>query len=115
MRDVANVITTPRVSDDMRRALKALYNASLRGFTGYWAVVESSVGLFIGRVESVNPDHGDVILNSASRVDVSLSFDKLWVRGSQVKSLYVVGGKDKSRAESLARKILVKYLSREEL
>lgn len=66
----------------------------------------------MGRVEAVNPDHGDVILNSVERVDVSLTSNKVWIRGSQVRQLVVLDGKSKDRALAVARKMLSAYLSR---
>ncbi|HDN01615.1 MAG TPA: hypothetical protein ENF42_01430 [Candidatus Bathyarchaeota archaeon] len=101
---VGKIINSP--SGDIRSVLQREYNASLKTFQGFWSVVESNVGLFVGRLESINPLHGDIVLNSVSRVDVKCSFDKVWIRGSQVKSLYVLGGKDRDRAERIALRIL---------
>jgi len=109
---VANVISTPWVTDDFRRALKAQYNASLRSFTGFWAVIDSRSGLYVGRVESVNPDHGDIVINSVERIDVNLTSNKVWIRGSQVRAVVVLDGKNKDAAVAVARKMLPHYLDR---
>jgi len=88
--------------------MKAEYHASLKSMEGFWAVVESTTGLFVGRVESWNPDHGDIILNSVERIDVKVTCDKVWIRGSQVKMLYMVSKNSKEQAVTVARKVLIR-------
>ncbi|MCD6563831.1 MAG: hypothetical protein J7K23_07975 [Thermoproteales archaeon] len=100
---VGKIISFP---GNIRSVLQQEYNASLKTFQGFWTIIESQVGIFVGRLESINPLHGDIVLNSVSRIDVKFSVDKVWIRGSQVKSLYVLGGKDRDRAEKIALRIL---------
>lgn len=100
---VGKIISSP---GNIRSVLQQEYNASLKTFQGFWTIIESQVGIFVGRLESINPLHGDIVLNSVSRIDVKFSVDKVWIRGSQVKSLYVLGGKDRDRAEKIALRIL---------
>jgi len=102
---VKNIISAPRITDDFRRVLKAEYNASLRTMQGFWVVVEANTGLYVGRLEAINPDHGDITLNSVERIDVKLTADKLWIRGSQVRQLLMVDKNSKDRAVAVAFKI----------
>jgi len=105
---IGNIVKAPRVTDDFRRILKAEYNASLKSMEGFWIVIEASTGLYVGRLESINPDHGDVVLNSVERVDIRLTADKLWIRGSQVKQLLMVDKNSKDRALAVAFKLFSK-------
>ena len=107
-----NIIRAPRVTNDFRAQLKATYNASLMTLQGFWVVVEASVGLYVGRFEAVNPDHGDVLLNSVERVDVRLTADKVWIRGNQVKQLLLVDKHSKDRAMAVANKMLPQVFER---
>ena len=111
---ISSIIRAPSFKNDFRTVLKAEYNASLKSIQGFWCVVESSIGLYVGRLEAINPDHGDIVLNSVERVDVSYTSIKVWIRGSQVKQLVVVDKNTKERAKKTALKILAS-LSREEL
>ena len=110
---VGSIIRAPSFKNDFRTVLKAEYNASLKSVQGFWCVVESSVGLYVGRLEAINPDHGDVVLNSVERIDVSYTSTKVWIRGSQVKQLVVVDKNTKDRAKKVAVKILTTLRSEE--
>jgi len=102
---------------DFRYVLKSEYEISLKSMQKFWVVVESSVGVYIGVLESINPDHGDVVLHSVERVDVKLNADKVWIRGSQVKQMLVVG-RGKEKATAVALKVLrgaLEGMGREEL
>ena len=112
-RYVRKVASTPVITDDFRAPLKAQYNSSLLSFTGAWAVVQArGGGVVVGRVEAVNPDHGDVVLNSAERVDIGVKADKIVVRGSEIQQIMIIGGKSKDRAFAAAQKVLADALSK---
>ena len=103
---VLNIVRAPRYADDFRSVLKAEYNASMKTMQGFWVVVDTQVGLFIGKMEAWNPDHGDLVLNSVERVDAKITADKLWVRGSQVRTVYMVSKNSKDAAVKVAQKVL---------
>jgi len=105
MMSIGNIISSPKITDDFRRVLKAEYNASLKTMQGFWVVVEANTGLYVGRLESINPDHGDITLNSVERIDVKLTADKVWIRGSQVRQLLMVDKNSKDRAVAVAFKV----------
>ena len=110
---VGRIISSPSFRNDFRGVLKAEYNASLKSIEGFWVVVQSTVGVYIGRLESINPDHGDIVLNSVERVDVSYTCTKVWIRGKEVKQLIALDRNTKDRAKKVAVKILTTLRSEE--
>jgi len=86
---------------NMYQRAKATYIAALTSMFGYWVCIDTGTEKILGKLIAVNPDHGDAILDSA---DIrGKTFDKLLIRGANIKTIYLLVKATRPKKEALEK------------